>query len=169
MKVILVGPCGVGKTTAGRVVAKELGFDFYDMDFLLHEKFDFPKKNNYSSEEFNEKRKIEFDILETILSRDDFVLATCGGLIEGQPKENVMKVFDVLRFEMNVVLIAPFENLVMTKKFLMKRFGLTGVTRDESMVFDRDFNVFRRLAKMIVYTKDDGAGLVAKKILEIIK
>lgn len=169
MRIILVGPSGVGKTTIGRVVAKRLGFEFYDMDFLLHDKFNFPKRNSYDFSEINEKKKIEIDILESVLSRDDFVLSTCGGLIEEQFDSNIRKVFEVLKLERNVVLIVPFEDIFLTKKLLMKRFEVSVITEDVSLKFERDYKIFYRLAKMIVYTKENSVDDVVKNVLEIVK
>ena len=80
MKIVLVGYMGSGKTTVGRILAKDLNVKFLDLD-------DYVEKAESKSIKaiFKERgeiyfRKLEFQYLEEILAlEEDFVISTGGG------------------------------------------------------------------------------------------
>ncbi len=77
----LIGPMGAGKTTIGRLLAKELGREFYDSDreIELHTGVDIPTIFEYEGEEGFRRRETE--ILRSLVELDDIVLATGGGIV----------------------------------------------------------------------------------------
>ncbi len=77
----LIGPMGAGKTTIGRLLAKELGREFYDSDreIELHTGVDIPTIFEYEGEEGFRRRETE--ILQSLVELDDIVLATGGGIV----------------------------------------------------------------------------------------
>ncbi len=80
MKIVLVGYMGSGKSTVGKRLAKDLGFNFFDLDSYMEasQKMKIP-------EIFKEKgeiyfRKIEKDCVREVLSlKEDLILSTGGG------------------------------------------------------------------------------------------
>lgn len=79
-KISLIGYMGSGKTTLGKLLAKELALPFYDLDDEIE------KKENLSIPEiFFQKgelyfRKIEKKVLENLLELpENFVISTGGG------------------------------------------------------------------------------------------
>ncbi len=79
MLIFLVGYMGCGKTTFGRQLASELGWQFADLDELIEERYkisitDFFEK--YGEDNF---RRIENMMLREVLSWKDSVISTGGG------------------------------------------------------------------------------------------
>ena len=58
-KIILIGMPGSGKTTIGKILAKELNYNFYDMDDYIEE------TSKKSIKELFEKSEDEFRNIET--------------------------------------------------------------------------------------------------------
>lgn len=80
MRVILVGYMGSGKTTLGKRVANKLGVPFIDSDNEIETHFG--KSISEIFVEFGEShfREIESEYIDALDLRDDFVLATGGGM-----------------------------------------------------------------------------------------
>lgn len=78
-QLFLIGPMGVGKTTIGKKVAKQLGVEFRDTDKLII------ARHGPISDIFNEYGEDHFRKLESreLLSLADFegVIATGGGIV----------------------------------------------------------------------------------------
>ncbi|MDX1470932.1 MAG: shikimate kinase [Flavobacteriaceae bacterium] len=80
MKVILMGYMGSGKSTIGRYLSKELGYDFIDLDDVINK-----GEGQSIPEIFSDKGAIYFRIKEseyldkTLASKDDCVIALGGG------------------------------------------------------------------------------------------
>ena len=77
-RIILIGYMGAGKTTIGRALAKELGLDFYDLDWYIENRR--RKKIPQLFEELGEEgfRKIEHNMLHEVAEFED-VIISCGG------------------------------------------------------------------------------------------
>lgn len=80
MRVILVGFMGSGKSTLGKRVANRLGVPFIDSDHEIEAHFG--KTISEIFVEFGEShfREIEAEYINALDLRDDFVLATGGGM-----------------------------------------------------------------------------------------
>jgi shikimate kinase len=79
--VYLVGPMGVGKTTIGRQLARQLRKDFIDCDAEIEKRTgaDIPLIFELEGEEGFRRR--EADMLEHLTARREVVLATGGGVV----------------------------------------------------------------------------------------
>lgn len=77
-RVILIGFMGAGKTTLGRVLAREMGLMFYDLDVYIEERFH--KTIPAIFEEVGEDgfRDIERRMLHEVAEFEDVVIS-CGG------------------------------------------------------------------------------------------
>ena len=77
-RIILIGYMGAGKTTIGRALAKELGLDFYDLDWYIENRR--RKKIPQIFEELGEEgfRKIEHNMLHEVAEFEDIIIS-CGG------------------------------------------------------------------------------------------
>lgn len=77
-RIILIGYMGAGKTTIGRALAKELGLDFYDLDWYIENRR--RKKIPQIFEELGEEgfRKIEYNMLHEVAEFENVILS-CGG------------------------------------------------------------------------------------------
>lgn len=63
MKVFLIGYMGSGKTTIGRRLAKQLNYEFVDVDQLFEERYRLSISAFFEKYDENAFRKIEFLII----------------------------------------------------------------------------------------------------------
>ncbi|MGH8556612.1 MAG: shikimate kinase AroK [Methylococcales bacterium] len=79
--IFLIGPMGAGKTTIGRQLARQLGFDFYDSDWEIEFRsgVEIPMIFEFEGEEGFRKR--ECAMLAELTPLSPIVLATGGGAI----------------------------------------------------------------------------------------
>ncbi|GGF20007.1 shikimate kinase [Echinicola rosea] len=79
-KIVLVGMPGSGKSTLGKAVARQLGFDFYDLDeeIVREETKSIPEI--FMNEGEGYFRRLETKVIEKLLKKDaSFLLSTGGG------------------------------------------------------------------------------------------
>lgn len=78
-RIFLIGYMGVGKTTAGRELAKELGLEFIDLDHFIQTRYN--KTINQLFEEYGEDefRNIERNTLREVGEFENIVVSTGGG------------------------------------------------------------------------------------------
>jgi len=77
----LVGFMGAGKSTVGRLVARELGMTFVDTDDAIEERSGRRIAEIFSAEGEAAFRAIETKVLEELMAKSGQVMATGGGLI----------------------------------------------------------------------------------------
>ena len=80
--IVLIGMPGVGKSTLGVVLAKELGFEFMDADLLIQKREKRLLKEIIADEGVDGFLKIENDVNASI-NADKTVIATGGSVIYG--------------------------------------------------------------------------------------
>ncbi len=78
-RIFLIGYMGVGKTTAGRELAKSLNLEFVDLDHFIQNRYN--KTVAQLFEQFGEDgfREIENKILQEVAQFEDVVISTGGG------------------------------------------------------------------------------------------
>ena len=79
--IILIGPMGSGKTSTGRILAKEMGFDFLDTDEEVVERTGVSIAYIFDVEGETGFRKREYQALMKFLQNQNVVIATGGGII----------------------------------------------------------------------------------------
>ena len=89
--IILTGMPYSGKTTAGKLLASKLNFDFIDLDILIEE-----KEGMKISEIFKIKgeayfRELETSILKHMNEKIPFVLSTGGGTVQKNENYDLLK------------------------------------------------------------------------------
>ena len=77
----LVGFMGCGKSTVGRQVASELGFEFVDADTLIAERAGISITEIFSIEGEAAFRQLEREVIAALADRKKLVIATGGGAI----------------------------------------------------------------------------------------
>ena len=77
-RIILIGYMGAGKTTVGKALAKDMGLDFYDLDWYIENRR--RKKIPQIFSELGEDgfRRIERNMLHEVAEFENIVLS-CGG------------------------------------------------------------------------------------------
>jgi shikimate kinase len=81
-RVILVGFMGAGKTTVGRLLAAELGFDFLDLDAHIEARVGARVHELFAQHGEAHFRRLESSALANALARKTTVLALGGGALE---------------------------------------------------------------------------------------
>lgn len=79
--IILVGMMGSGKTTAGRLLAKQLGKSFVDSDVEIQRRTGVTIRHIFDVEGEEGFRQRESQVLEELMLQRDLVLATGGGAV----------------------------------------------------------------------------------------
>jgi 3-dehydroquinate synthase len=89
--IILVGMMGSGKTTVGRLLAKQLGKTFIDSDEEIQKRTGVTIQHIFDVEGESGFRQREAGVVQELLSRNDIVLATGGGAVLDQLSRNMMR------------------------------------------------------------------------------
>lgn len=83
-KIILTGYRATGKTTVGKLLAEKLGFSFLDTDKEIEARYGAPISQIVASHGWDYFRKLEKELLETLIESENQVIATGGGCIMHQ-------------------------------------------------------------------------------------
>lgn len=78
-RIFLIGFMGSGKTTLGRKLANNFGYDFVDMDHLISQTSGMTIPGIFSEHGEELFRKWETDVLHEIIKKEQLVIATGGG------------------------------------------------------------------------------------------
>jgi len=79
--VFLIGFMGSGKTTIGRLLAQELGWDFIDLDEMIERREGMSIESIFDTRGEPYFRRVEMDLLKEIVSKSRTVVALGGGTV----------------------------------------------------------------------------------------
>ena len=77
--IVLVGVPGAGKTTVGKLLAKNLGIDFFDSDQFIETRAGKSVSDIFTQDGEPAFRKLEHDVIVELLDSNNVVLALGGG------------------------------------------------------------------------------------------
>lgn len=77
--IVLVGVPGAGKTTVGKLLAKNLGIDFFDSDQVIESRAGKSVSDIFTQDGELAFRKLEHDVIVELLDSNNVVLALGGG------------------------------------------------------------------------------------------
>ena len=89
-RIYLVGPMGAGKTTIGRMVARELGFDFIDSDHEIEKRTGVDIRTIFDYEQEQGFRDRESRVIKSLSKRKQHVIATGGGAVLRERNRQVL-------------------------------------------------------------------------------
>lgn len=101
-RIFLVGPMGVGKTTIGRMLARELKLEFVDCDLEIEERTGASVAWIFDVEGEEGFRQRETQMLDELTSRDRILLATGGGAVLRQQNRDYLKRGTVVHLDSSV-------------------------------------------------------------------
>ena len=123
MRVFIIGPGGVGKTTAGKILAKKLNYDFVDLDTEFCEQIEtigtFIK--NYGYPKYcHRNSKLFFKLLEENV-KDVIIPTSSGFLIHENQNDLVSKHNNAVRENGTSILLLPSKSLDISEKIIVER------------------------------------------------
>ncbi len=77
----LIGMMGVGKSTTGRLLAKELGYQFFDTDHLISQLTDRSVNQIFAESGEAIFRQLETQVLSELAAYKNLTVATGGGIV----------------------------------------------------------------------------------------
>ncbi len=90
-RIFLVGPMGVGKTTIGKMLARELGLEFVDCDQEIERRSGAAVAWIFDVEGESGFRHRETLVLEELTDRDGVLVATGGGAVLAEKNRSLLK------------------------------------------------------------------------------
>jgi shikimate kinase len=158
----LVGFAGTGKSTIGRLVARELGFEFHDTDFEIEQRHGKPVAQIFAEEGEAAFRELERKLVADELPAGGCVVACGGGLIVPEGRIELLNSRGVV-----VCLHASVEVLVERTRRTAHRPLLAGEDREKKVreLFAKREAIYRRAGTMVLTgarTKRDIAAHVLR-------
>ena len=89
--IVLVGVPGAGKTTVGKLLAEELGRDFFDSDIEIESRAGKSVSDIFTTDGESVFREIEADVIAELLQREDIVLSLGGGSLTNTATREAVK------------------------------------------------------------------------------
>ena len=89
--IFLIGMPGAGKTTVGKMLAKELGRDFYDLDQTIQDKVGKTVQNIFIYDGKDAFSKYEYETIKELIHNKPSVIATGGGTVTSEKIVNLMR------------------------------------------------------------------------------
>lgn len=77
-RILIIGYMGAGKTTLGKVLAKDLGLPFYDLDWYIESRMMKTVPQLFAERGEEGFRKVEHNMLHEVAEFEDVVIS-CGG------------------------------------------------------------------------------------------
>jgi shikimate kinase len=91
MNIVLIGYRCTGKTTVGKILAHDMKRDFVDTDRLIEEKTRLPIPLYVSQKGWNPFRELEKELIRELVTRDNLVIGTGGGVVMDPENVNNLK------------------------------------------------------------------------------
>jgi shikimate kinase len=157
--VVLVGPMGVGKTTIGKKLAKQLGKSFLDTDKEI------VKQHGSIAKIFERSGEQHFRALETefLLSAlaSDSVVATGGGVVTQERNRDALRGSFVIYLSTNGRHIAS--RLLAGRRPLLKN----GIA-DWKRIYEERKPLYEQVATVEIQTSSKGLNSVVSEIVELV-
>ncbi|BFN15320.1 MULTISPECIES: shikimate kinase AroK [unclassified Marinobacter] len=161
-RVVLVGPMGAGKSTIGRLLAKELGYRFLDSDRIIEERCGANIPWIFDVEGEDGFRQRETAMLDELSNETGTVLATGGGAVmraenHGLLKKNAVVVYLKTSIDQQVERTRKDRN-----RPLLQNDDPEGVLRRLFAIRDP---LYTELADIVMFTDRKSPRLVVRQLV----
>ena len=165
-RIYLVGLMGVGKTTIGKWMARQLGYCFFDTDLEIRKQTgaDIPWIFEIEGEQGFRQR--EHAMLEQLSTQQNAIVATGGGIVLDKRNRKLLNSNGIC-----IYLHAPVDLLVERTRFSKDRPLLEGVNRREKfelLMKERD-HLYKKSAHLVIRTKRGSPKRMALKLIKEIE
>lgn len=164
--IFLVGPMGAGKTTVGRMLARELKREFYDTDEVIESRtgVDIPWIFDVEGEEGFRQR--EMAVVDELTQKTGVVLAT-GGSVVIEPQNRTYLAARGLVIYLKTTVDQQLERTEKDKKrpLLLQATDREAVLRDIAVNYDE---LYREIADHVFVTDNRSIRAVVNDILSCV-
>lgn len=163
--IVLTGMMGCGKTTVGKLVAKNLKIPFYDLDIKIENEVqeEIPNIFKKYGEEFF--RKKESEVLEKIIQNNyALVLSLGGGAFISQHNRNILSKSNIITIWLDTSFEVLFERLKNSKKRPLLQ---SGDLQEKLKNLLEQRNVFYSKANYKIDNSEISKKQVAEQIVKI--
>ena len=157
---------GVGKTTIGKWMAKQLSYSFFDTDVEIRKQTGADIPWIFEIEGEDGFRQREHTMLEQLSAQQNAVIATGGGIVLDERNRELLNKNGTC-----IYLHAPVDLLVERTRFSKNRPLLEGVDRRkkfESLMKQRD-HLYKKSAHIVVRTRRGSPKRMASKLIKEIE
>jgi len=159
MKIFLIGPGGVGKSTCGTILADLLGYNFIDLDAEFCERVenvgDYIKKLGYEKYCF-ENSKLFYEIIDQHL--ENFVFSLSSGFLVHEDLDNLTLKHKQSLKDLGIsILLLPSKSLeksadIVVDRQLSRGFGLK--EDREKTKFIQRYSIYKELENIKIFSYD---------------
>jgi shikimate kinase len=162
MNITLIGMAGAGKSTIGRVLAKQLGYTFIDVDLLIKENTGMPLQALIDKQGDLALIKFEEEAILRLNQVDSCVISPGGSVVYSEKAMQHLKEISKIIF-----LNAPFRIIIRRLPNVRKR-GIVGL-RDRSLkeLFEERMILYQKYADYSIKLKGkESIQETVRKIIE---
>lgn len=163
MNITLIGMAGAGKSTIGRVLAKQLGYTFIDVDLLIKENTGMPLQALIDKQGDLALIKFEEEAILRLNQVDNCVISPGGSVVYSENTMQHLKEISKIIF-----LNAPFRIIIRRLPNARKR-GIVGL-RDRSLkeLFEERMILYQKYADYSIKLKGkESIQETVRKIIEV--
>lgn len=165
--IYLVGFMGTGKSTIGRELAKQLGYQFMDMDILIEENLGLSISEIFEKYGEDYFRKEEEKVAEAIIGLTHKVVATGGGTILN---DHIREIF--LKSGIIICLYTEKKHLIkrlvkLERRPVLKSLGKSLEERVEELIIERE-EVYNKIT-LRLNTTDLTPIQAAKRVVDLLR
>ena len=171
--VYLAGFMATGKSTIGPILANTLGWNFYDIDKLIEDRYGISIGELFERKGEKKFRNIEKNILEEIKPSEHTIVALGGGTILNQQNLNLMKKKGI------IILFESSESQIYHRMKNKKRRPLA-LTQEGDILDEKELRMkirnllkersrFYEQADIKINTANERVGITVDKLAKILK
>ena len=152
---VLIGMPGSGKSTYGKLIAKELNKEFYDTDKVFEETFGSTPKQVILEKGEPAFRDMESEIVAKLSSKLGVVIATGGGAVLLENNRKLLKANGTVLFIDRDISLLPTDGRPLSKEY--------GVQK----LYEEREPIYRETADITI--KTDGTTIIKEAVKDIIE